>query len=127
MLRSVTAFLGAAVAACTWAGTASDAQAGYRPCRGCGPLPPHVVYRTVEDVRHHTRYRDVVQTRYVPRVQRIVHVTRVQPVHRIHHVTRVHHRTVGFIRPVHVSATHHLPPRTIVTRSIRHSYDCGCR
>ncbi len=126
MLRPLIAFCALLIAGFAFVGSATDANAGYRRCAGCGPIKPSYTYRTVNKVTHQTRYRNVTRTRYVQRIRPIIHVTQVRPVVRIHQVTRVHHRTVAVIRNVHRSRTQYLPTRTIMTSSVRHTYGCGC-
>lgn len=130
MLRVLTAFLVAVVAGPMLFGSANGASAHYRHegrhgC--CGPIPPTYVYNTVHAVKHVTRYRDVSRTKYVYRPHRIVHVTEVRPVIYIHSVTRIHHHIVGIVRPVYQHRTEYLPPKRIITHSVRNTYDCRCK
>ena len=127
MLRSFYALLVALIAGWALVGSATTASAHYRHSGCCGgPIPPTYVYKTVHKVSRITRYHDVSRTKYVYRIHPIVHVTRVQPVVYVHAVTRVHHHIVSVVRPVYRRVTQYLPPRRVVTHSVKNTYNCVC-
>ena len=130
MLKCVTAFSAAVIAAWAFVGSATDASAHHRRghgCSSCGPLPPSYTYKTKTVHKNVTRHRDVYRTRYVPRIKPIVHVTRIRPVVHVHNVTRVHTRIVGVVHPVHRQVTRVLPARTYTTSSVVYLRpQCGC-
>src|SRR3954468_22840644 len=105
MSKFLAALSAALIAGWTFAGSATDANAGNRRHGCCGAIPPSYTHKTKTVHKHVTRYRDVHRTRYVKRIKPIVHVTRIQPVLHIHKVTRVHTRIVGVPYPVHHHVT----------------------
>ena len=126
MLKTVTALLGALIAAWVLVGSATEASAGYgyRHHGCCGPLPPSYSYSTKNVHKHITRHHDVYRTQYVKRVKRYVHVTRIQPIYNIHVVKRIHHRVVAHVRPVHVWKKVWLAPKKYYSYSVK---NIGCR
>jgi hypothetical protein len=127
MLKCVTAFSAAVIAASAFVGSTADADAGSRRNGCCGPIPPAFTQKTRTVHKHVVRYRDVWRNRYVPRVQPIVHVTTVQPIVHVHRVTRVHTRIVGVVRPVHHHVVQWLPPRQhVISSAVYLRPQCGC-
>jgi hypothetical protein len=128
MLKTVTALLGALIAAWVLVGSATEASAGYgyrhHGCCGGGHIRPTYTYKTIKVYKHFTRYHDVWRTKYVKRIHKYVHVTRFQPIYNIHVVKRIHHRIVARVYPVHVWKKVWLAPKKYYSYSVK---NIGCR
>jgi len=128
MVKCVPVFFAALIAGWALIGSGTDASAGSRRhgCCGTGPIPPTYLYKHKTVHKHITRYRDVSRTHYVHRTHRIVHVLRIRPVLHVHKVLRVHHHKVAVVHNKHQHLTQWLPRQKIVTRSVKHYWDCRC-